>query len=136
MNHYRSELWIMTLTQRMMLLEKVWKFTFKLLNLCDQYRHQQFFNLLSNTTSFFPVYINLNPLLISHGTSHQSTSASGAIIGIQNETDFSSVGAGDASNAGDSGLIMGAPIGSCNSGNTAAGDDSAIITPMWLKTSR
>ena len=84
----------------------------------------------------FPVYINLNPLLISHGTSHQSTSASGAIIGIQNETDFSSVGAGDTSNAGDSGLIMGAPIGSCNSGNTAAGDDSAIITPTWLKTSR
>ena len=77
----------------------------------------------------FSVYINLNPLLISHGTSHQSTSVSGAIIGIQNESE-----AGDTSIAGDSGLIMGAPIG--NSGNTATGDEQVIITPTWLKSSR
>ena len=82
-----------------------------------------------------PVYINLNPLLISHGTSHQSASVSGAIVGIQNEQEYTHGNTGDISNTGDSGLIMGAPINTSNPGNTVAGDDSAVITPTWLKTS-
>ena len=77
----------------------------------------------------------MNPLLISHGTSHQSSSVSGAIVGIQNEQDHTSGNTGDISNIGDSGLIMGAPINTSNLGNAVPGDDSAVITPLWLKTS-
>ena len=92
-------------------------------------------NLIWDNFTFLLVYINLNPLLISHGTSHQSASVSGAIVGIQNEQDHTSGNTGDISNTGDSGLIMGAPINTSNLGNAVPGDDSAIITPTWLKTS-
>ena len=73
--------------------------------------------------------------MISRGTSHQSTSVSGAIVGIQSDSEYASGSVGDPSIAGDSGIIMGAPLNASNLGNTGGGDDPATVTPTWLKTS-
>ena len=57
-------------------------------------------------------------------------------MGVQGDSEYVGGGGGDTSTAGaDSGLITGAPIASMSSGPSGGGDDSAITTPTWLKTS-
>ena len=83
------------------------------------------------------VYINLNPLLIRHGTSHQTTSVGGAGIGTQSDSDNFGLSNLDSSTAlGDSGLIMGPLMNPPGSGIGGGGDDSAIITPNWNQNSK
>ena len=47
-------------------------------------------NTFTIITVLFVVYINLNPLLISHGKTHQyaQTSVGGGVIGIQNDPEY------------------------------------------------
>ena len=83
------------------------------------------------------VYINLNPLLIRHGTSHQTTSIGGAGIGTQGDSDNVGISNLDSTTTiGDSGLIMGPLMNPPGSGIGGGGDDSAIITPNWNQNSK
>ena len=56
-------------------------------------------------------------------------------MGVQGDSENAAGCVDTSTTAADSGLIMGAPISSMNSGPGGGADDSAIITPTWLKTS-
>ena len=75
----------------------------------------------------FVVYINLNPLLISHGKTHQyaQTSVGGGVIGIQNDPEYVS----DTAATGDSNIV-----GASTNVVAGGGDDSAIIAPTWRQS--
>ena len=88
----------------------------------------------SDYNCFPEVYINLNPLLISHRTSHQPSSVAGTIMGVQGDQEYSGVQGDINSQSAESGLIMGAPINPLSSG-VSVSDDSATITPNWFKSS-
>ena len=75
----------------------------------------------------FVVYINLNPLLISHGKTHQyaQTSVGGSVIGIQNDPEYVS----DIAATGDSNII-----GAATNVVATGGDDNTIIAPTWRQS--